>query len=73
MDEKWLRWCFMQPFRCTRTGIQERTSVILQSVGSCIAEQRAIAVMYDLSGLKATGEDCSSIIEDGNSWLMRSR
>lgn len=28
---------------------------------------RAIAVMYDLSGLKANGEDCSSIIED---WKM---
>ncbi|MBQ8673175.1 MAG: xylosidase [Bacteroides sp.] len=26
--------------------------------------ERAIAVMYDLSGLRATGEDCSSIIED---------
>jgi hypothetical protein len=25
---------------------------------------RAIAVMYDLSGLKASGEDCSSIIQD---------
>ena len=28
---------------------------------------RAIAVMYDLSGLKAEGEDCSSVIED---WKM---
>jgi hypothetical protein len=28
---------------------------------------RAIAVMYDLSGLKADGEDCSSVIED---WKM---
>ncbi|PQJ75922.1 glycoside hydrolase family 71/99-like protein [Polaribacter gangjinensis] len=28
---------------------------------------RAIAVMYDLSGLKATDEDCSAIIED---WKM---
>ena len=25
---------------------------------------RAIAVMYDLSGLKKSGEDCSMIIED---------
>jgi hypothetical protein len=25
---------------------------------------RAIAVMYDLSGLKATGEDCSSVMQD---------
>ncbi len=28
---------------------------------------RAIAVMYDLSGLKAEGEDCSAIIEDWKS------
>ncbi len=28
---------------------------------------RAIAVMYDLSGLKSDGEDCSSVIED---WKM---
>src|SRR3546814_12517904 len=26
--------------------------------------KRAIAVMYDLSGLRADGEDCSAIIED---------
>jgi hypothetical protein len=26
--------------------------------------ERAIALMYDLSGLKSSGEDCSSIIED---------
>lgn len=25
---------------------------------------RAIAVIYDLYGLKATGEDCSALIED---------
>ena len=30
-------------------------------------KNRAIAVMYDLSGLKADGEDCSSVIED---WKM---
>ena len=29
---------------------------------------RAIAVMYDLSGLRARGENCDSIIQDWKSW-----
>ena len=42
--------------------------VILQNALSAAAKyDRAIAVMYDLSGLRAKGDDCSSIIED---WKM---
>lgn len=39
--------------------------IILRNALDAAAKyDRAIAVMYDLSGLKADGEDCSAIIED---------
>jgi hypothetical protein len=42
--------------------------IILKNALAAAKENgRAIAVMYDLSGLKAEGEDCSSVIED---WKM---
>lgn len=58
---------FMQRFFArTRTPeSRKKTSGILQNaLEAASRNQRAIAVMYDLSGLRATGEDCSSIIED---------
>lgn len=58
---------FMQRFFSgIRTpALRKKSNVILsQALSASIANQRAIAVMYDLSGLKATGEDCSAIIED---------
>ncbi len=67
MKEYGLDGVFMQRFfNCTRTPeSRKRTSVILQNaLEAASLNKRAIAVMYDLSGLKATGEDCSSIIED---------
>jgi hypothetical protein len=41
------------------------STVILKNAFAAASKyKRAIAVMYDLSGLKASGEDCSAIIED---------
>jgi hypothetical protein len=42
----------------------ETTSVLKPAFVAASKYQRAIAVMYDLSGLKGNGEDCSTIIED---------
>jgi hypothetical protein len=58
---------FMQRFfNDTRPGNREKESaVILQNAMEAASKyKRAIAVMYDLSGLQASGEDCSTIIED---------
>ncbi|NDV94390.1 xylosidase [Dysgonomonas sp. 521] len=41
-----------------------RTEVIKNGFEAASKYGRAAAVMYDLSGLKASGEDCSSLIED---------
>ncbi|WP_246104180.1 glycoside hydrolase family 71/99-like protein [Mucilaginibacter corticis] len=40
------------------------STVIRNEFEAASKYKRAIAVMYDLSGLAASGEDCSSIIED---------
>lgn len=58
---------FMQRFfDNTREGNgKKQASVILDHAMEAAGKyKRAIAVMYDLSGLHAKGEDCSSIIED---------
>ena len=58
---------FMQRFfRVTRTPeSRQRGRVILDhALKASQVHGRALAVMYDLSGLKAEGEDCSSIIQD---------
>jgi len=58
---------FMQRFfDATREGNRKKeSSVILQNAMEAASKyKRAIAVMYDLSGLKAGGEDCSTIIDD---------
>jgi hypothetical protein len=58
---------FMQRFfDDTRDANRKKeSSLILQNALEAASKyKRAIAVMYDLSGLRATGEDCSSIIED---------
>jgi hypothetical protein len=72
-----LHFCWMQQygidgvfvqrfFGATRTEQSRRASrVILEhALQSSQKYGRAIAVMYDLSGLNANGEDCSSIIQD---------
>jgi hypothetical protein len=40
------------------------TTVIRNAFEAASKYKRAVAVMYDLSGLSGNGEDCSSIIED---------
>jgi hypothetical protein len=42
----------------------ESVAIIKNAFEAASKYKRAIAVMYDLSGLSAKGEDCSSIIED---------
>src|SRR5260221_11708715 len=53
-------------FDATREGNRKKKYVvILQNAMEAASKyKRAIAVMYDLSGLKAGGEDCSTIIDD---------
>ncbi len=40
------------------------TNVLRNALQAASKYERAIGVMYDLSGMKATGEDCSSLIDD---------
>ena len=40
------------------------TNVLRNALQASSKYERAIGVMYDLSGMKATGEDCSSLIDD---------
>ncbi|WP_200976391.1 glycoside hydrolase family 71/99-like protein [Echinicola sp. 20G] len=58
---------FMQRFFNTaRQSANAKTAntIITNALEAASATERAIAVMYDLSGLKASGEDCSALIED---------
>jgi hypothetical protein len=58
---------FMQRFfYATRTEESRRESRVIlgNALKSSQNHGRAIAVMYDLSGIKASGEDCASIIQD---------
>src|SRR5882762_5577820 len=58
---------FMQRFfDVTRPGKgrEESITILRNALEAASKYKRAIAVMYDLSGLHPTGEDCSSIIAD---------
>ena len=58
---------FMQRFfNVTRegSGKKESATILSNALEAASKYKRAIAVMYDLSGLRGKGEDCSSIIED---------
>ncbi len=58
---------FMQRFfNSTKpNGPRNATTTVLKNAFAASAKyERAIAVMYDLSGLRGSGEDCSSIIDD---------
>ncbi|MGC4016401.1 MAG: glycoside hydrolase family 71/99-like protein [Luteolibacter sp.] len=69
---KWMKdygidGAFMQRFiGVTRNPEQRAKSRVIldHALKAAQANERAIAVMYDLSGLSATGDDCSSVIED---------
>ena len=62
---------FMQRFfgvtRNHKNTNKPQDIILRNALRAAKVNNRAIAVMYDLSGLKANGEDCSSIIED---WKM---
>lgn len=45
-------------------GRRESTQVLTYALAAASRYKRAIAVMYDLSGLRAKGEDCSALIAD---------
>lgn len=67
MQEYGIDGVFMQRFfgaaqAKARQGGQ--TAVIKNAFEAASKYQRAIAIMYDLSGLSKSGEDCSSLIED---------
>jgi len=67
MQEYGIDGVFVQRFFCaTRTEQSRRESrVVLEHAFKASQKYgRAIAVMYDLSGIKASSEDCSSIIQD---------
>jgi len=58
---------FMQRFfNAAKPGARHSgaTNVLRNAMGAASKYERAIGVMYDLSGLKASGEDCSALIED---------
>ncbi|MCK4919951.1 MAG: xylosidase [Bacteroidales bacterium] len=70
MKEYGVDGVFMQRFfGVTRDkNINKSSNIILKNALDASNKYgRAIAVMYDLSGLKASGEDCSSVIEDWKS------
>jgi len=56
---------FMQRFFSNVKDKDQASVNILKNAFEAASKyNRAIALMYDLSGLKASGEDCSAIIED---------
>jgi hypothetical protein len=67
MREYGIDGAFMQRFfHVTRDAESRREGrvILRHALEASQKHGRAIAVMYDLSGLKATGEDCSSVIQD---------
>lgn len=65
MEEYNVDGVFMQRFFNNARGRDSVSSVILKNAFAAASRHnRAIAVMYDLSGLRANGEDCSALIED---------
>jgi hypothetical protein len=56
---------FMQRFFSNVKDKDQASVTILKNAFQAASKyNRAIALMYDLSGLRASGEDCSAIIED---------
>ncbi len=68
MKEYGIDGVFMQRFfNRARKGTEQRkiyAKMLADALDAASKYNRAIAVEYDLSGLKATGEDCSMLIED---------
>lgn len=67
MKEYGLDGVFMQRFfgdAQARSRSGYKNTVLKNALEAASKYQRAIAVMYDLSGLNRSGEDCSNLIED---------
>lgn len=64
MQEYGLDGVFMQRFFSAAQPGAERNIVLKNAMEAASKYERVIGVMYDLSGLKASGQDCSSLIED---------
>lgn len=67
MKEYGVDGVFVQRFFDYTRGNQQNSvpnRILANALDAASKYNRAIAVMYDLSGLKKSGEDCSSIIED---------
>ncbi|HTH81651.1 MAG TPA: glycoside hydrolase family 71/99-like protein [Mucilaginibacter sp.] len=65
MQEYGVDGVFVQRFYGTVRSRDKESSVVLKNaLASASKYKRAIAVMYDLSGLAAKGEDCTAIIDD---------
>ncbi len=67
MREYGIDGVFMQRFFNVTRDQESRSEgrvILKHALDASQKHGRAIAVMYDLSGLKASGEDCSSIIQD---------
>ena len=71
MKEYGVDGVFMQRFfgvtRGYKNADKPQDKILRNAMEAAKKNGRAIGVMYDLSGLKADGEDCSSVIED---WKM---
>lgn len=65
MKEYGLDGVFMQRFFGAACPEVRESSIVLKNALEVASKyERAIGVMYDLSGLKASGEDCSRLIDD---------
>lgn len=66
MQEYGIDGVFMQRFfNNAKSTNKDKEAVVLKNALEAASKyKRAIAVMYDLSGLGASGEDCSALIED---------
>lgn len=64
MKEYGVDGVFMQRFFNSARPGSERNVVFRNAFEAASKYERAVAAMYDLSGLKASGEDCSRLIED---------
>jgi len=64
MKEYGVDGVFMQRFFSAARPGADRNTILKNAMEAASKYERAVAVMYDLSGLKGTGQDCSNLIED---------
>lgn len=64
MQQYGLDGVFVQRFFTAARPGDERNTVLKNAIEAASKYERAVAVMYDLSGLKAKEEDCSRLMED---------